>query len=570
MNDNDAKKELENNHVEVVEGVSSAYQTPVKPAAITNDEKIRQQKIINAKKSQAAFEKLVQEEKNNEIKRRQEQERYIKEIEIKNQQKLKQEELRKQKEEQEDRKSLEKLKNIKQKQNSSSLWQKLNANIEFKKYSKQERLRLEAKRIALQSEFSEASKNNDETSVRLSKAIIFDYLAKDPAGVIKSGKIEAYSRVDVYSFLLAEGYEIYDISVSKSNKDIVLFPHVIKMNKLIFYLSQLSAYLKSGIALADAVKIIMNQTKTTSEKQIWWAVYYNLSMGDNLSTALAKRGGTFPALLINMIKTAEMTGNLSETLDDMVDYYTEADRTTRDMKTALIYPTFILIFALCVVIYILTSVVSQFKSMFDQLGAEIPTITRITMSLSDFLTKNLLTIAITIVIVNLIIIILYRNVKAVRMALQKLSMHMPIFGNIIIYKEITIFTKTFANLLNHNVFITDSISVLNNITENEVYKKLIHNTSKNLAKGEPISLAFKDQWAFPPIAYQMLLTGEKTGRLGPMMEKVSEYYSEQHRTLINRMKSLLEPIMIIILAVIVGIILLSVVVPMFSLYKDMG
>src|SRR5574344_1070082 len=100
MNDNDAKKELENNHVEVVEGVSSAYQTPVKPAAITNDEKIRQQKIINAKKSQAAFEKLVQEEKNNEIKRRQEQERYIKEIEIKNQQKLKQEELRKQKEEQ--------------------------------------------------------------------------------------------------------------------------------------------------------------------------------------------------------------------------------------------------------------------------------------------------------------------------------------------------------------------------------------------------------------------------------------------------------------------------------------
>lgn len=99
-----------------------------------------------------------------------------------------------------------------------------------------------------------------------------------------------------------------------------------------------------------------------------------------------------------------------------------------------------------------------------------------------------------------------------------------------------------------------------------MYKKLIYDTAKNLTKGEPISKAFKDHWAFPNIAYQMLITGEKTGRLGPMMERVSNYYQEQHRTIINQMKTLIEPVMIVTLAVIVGGILLAVIIPMYGMY----
>ena len=145
-------------------------------------------------------------------------------------------------------------------------------------------------------------------------------------------------------------------------------------------------------------------------------------------------------------------------------------------------------------------------------------------------------------------------------------MKFPLFGKMIIYKEMMIFTKTFANLINHNVFITDSMDVLSKITENEVYKKLIYDTAKNLTKGDTISKAFKDHWAFPNIAYQMLLTGEKTGRLGPMMERVSKYYQEQHRNIINQMKSLIEPILIVSLALIVGGILLAVIIPMYGMY----
>ena len=149
-------------------------------------------------------------------------------------------------------------------------------------------------------------------------------------------------------------------------------------------------------------------------------------------------------------------------------------------------------------------------------------------------------------------------------------MNIPIIGKIIIYNEITMFTKTFASLLNHNVYITDCMEVLSKITNNEVYKMLIFDTITNLARGEAISNSFKNHWAFPVIAYEMILTGEKTGQLGPMMDKVANYYQEQHKNAVNQIKAFIEPVMIIVLAVIVGVVLLSVVLPMFDMYQQIS
>ena len=151
---------------------------------------------------------------------------------------------------------------------------------------------------------------------------------------------------------------------------------------------------------------------------------------------------------------------------------------------------------------------------------------------------------------------------------QWILMHIPVVKDIIIYKEVIMFTKTFASLINYEVFITDSMEILGKITTNEIYKTLIRDAVVNLSNGNGVSLAFKDQWAFPVIAYEMLLTGERTGRLGTMMEKVSNYYNTEQKNLIAQLKSLIEPIMIIFLAVIVGIVLLAVIVPMFNMYDQ--
>lgn len=543
--------------VMVVKEVKSAYDKPEVPPKETDPNVLKQKKFETITRRQKEFEKLVEKARKEEAKKIKEQEKIRLEEERKNNERIKKEfEQRKKEEEKEEKRRAKKEKN----KSKGSFTDKLMKIIKKLNYNKKEELELEAKKSVLDEQF----KNKDNQTARLSKPFLFEYLARNPDGKLEKGTIEALSRVDVHSFLLAEGYEVYDITAATSKHHFVTYK--IKKNRLIFYLSQLSAYLKSGIALADAVKILEDQAKKSNEKKAWKAVYYDLSMGDELSTALEKRKDTFPKLLINMIKTAEMTGNLPETLDDMVDYYTESENTKRQMKSAMMYPLIVSIFAVIVITFILMWVVPQFVDIYADLGSDIPAITKVVIAISDFLKKYLIYILIIVIVFILIYLYLYKNIKAFRKVMQEIAMHIPVFGKIIIYNEITVFTKTFANLINHNVFITDSIDVLSKITDNEVYKQLIYETSKNLVAGESISKAFKDHWAFPNIAYQMLITGEKTGRLGSMMERVSNYYEEQHRAIIAQMKTLIEPVMIVTLAVIVGGILLAVIIPMYSMY----
>ena len=126
--------------------------------------------------------------------------------------------------------------------------------------------------------------------------------------------------------------------------------------------------------------------------------------------------------------------------------------------------------------------------------------------------------------------------------------------------------KTFASLLRNNVFITDSMDILSKITNNEIYKSILYKTIQNIVKGDKISDAFKDHWAIPDVAYYMIVTGESTGELAEMMQKVSDYYQGLHKNMINSLKAFIEPIMIAFLAVVVGGIIIAVIIPMFNLY----
>ena len=148
-------------------------------------------------------------------------------------------------------------------------------------------------------------------------------------------------------------------------------------------------------------------------------------------------------------------------------------------------------------------------------------------------------------------------------------MHIPVIKDVIIYSEVVTFSKTFSSLLANNVFITDSMDILSKLSNNEIYKDLIYKTIENLGKGEKLSIAFKNHWAFPIPAYEMLVTGEKTGQLPEMMAKVASYYQEEQENIVARLKTFIEPILIVFLTVIVGIIILSIIVPMFSMYESM-
>lgn len=404
------------------------------------------------------------------------------------------------------------------------------------------------------------------------KKVMYKYVAKDPDGKIIKGYFPAYSKVEVHSFLLSEGNEVYSIETNKWIQKIygdgTTNNHFkIKTRDLIFFCTQLSTYIKAGIPLVEALKILSHQFQKKSYARIFRTMIYDLTMGDNFSTAMEKQGEAFPRLFINMVKASEMTGELPEVLDDMADYFTETDKTRKQMITAMTYPAIIFVLAIAAVVFIMVYVVPQFVKIYEGIdGAEIPAITIFVMNLSDFLQSNYLYLIIAVCMFILLFVYLYKNVKAFKTLIQWILMHTPIVGNVIIYNEVTMFTKTFASLLAHNVFITDSMEILNKITNNEIYKMLILDTITNLAKGEKISLAFKDHWAFPIPAYEMITTGERTGQLAEMMSKVSAYYQELHRNAVTRIKVFIEPALILFLTFTVGGIVLSIVIPMFSFY----
>ena len=412
----------------------------------------------------------------------------------------------------------------------------------------------------------------EDDVVRSDKKRTYIYEAKDKGGRFIKGKFDAFSKIDVHSFLLNEGYEVYSIKTS-SWINFLYGSSTISADKynkkdLIFFLTQLSTYLKSGIPLIDSIRIFAKQERKSGKQKILQSIVYELVMGESFSNALDKQGKSFPRLLVNMVRSAEMTGELPETLDDMADYYSTLEKTRKQMISAMMYPSIIFVMSIAIMTFIMLFIIPQFVDIYADIGADIPWITKLVIDISDFLGKYYLLVFGGIALVIGIFILLYKKIKLFRMIVQYITMHIPVFGKIIIYNEVTTFTKTFASLLNHNVFITDSMEILSKITNNEVYKALIYDTMTNLSKGESISLAFANHWAFPVVAYEMLLTGERTGELGPMMSKVSVFYQEQHANLITQMKSFIEPIMISFLAFIVGGLLLAVVVPMFSMYSQ--
>lgn len=400
--------------------------------------------------------------------------------------------------------------------------------------------------------------------------VVYEYVAKNPEGKVVKDYFEAFSKVEVHSFLLSEGYEVYKIRTSKMiqlfHGNIGTNNTKIKIKDLIFFLTQLSTYIKAGIPLVDALKILEKQYKNKSYQRIFNTMVYDLTTGDNFSVALEKQGKAFPRLLINMVKASELTGELPEALDNMAEYYTETNKTRQQMITALTYPTIVLVIALAVITFIMMYIVPKFVDIYASMdNSAIPGITIFVLNISHFLEKNILWLFFGFILFVLLFVWLYHNVKVFRMIVQLGIMKLPVFGDIIIYNEVTMFTKTLSTLLSHNVFITDSMEILNKITNNEVYKMIILDTINNIAKGEKISLAF-NHWAFPIPAYEMIVTGEKTGQLPQMMDKVSAYYQELHRNSVSRIKTLLEPTLIVFLTVVVGIIVLSIVIPMFNIY----
>lgn len=420
---------------------------------------------------------------------------------------------------------------------------------------------------SVKSQDGRVSKN--ETTLPDMNKITFRYKYKNQKGKMKTATFDAYNMEQAKNYLLSEGYNLVSIEPLKKgslNFDIVL-TSPIKTSDMAFALTQISTYLKAGISLIDAYRILAKQATNPTIRKIYDMIVFDLLSGETLSESLSKQPKVFPKLLINMIKSAELTGDLPPILDDMADYFTSIDNTKREIRSAMTYPTIVFIMAIAVIVFVLEYVVPQYVEMFSSWSSDLPAITVMTINFSNFIRNNLIEMIVILMMILLLYVYTFRNVKSFKKLMQFIYLKIPVVKKIIMYSEVSMFAKTFASLLNHGVFITDSMDVLMKVSDNEIYKGIIAKTVRNLNRGGKISEAFKDSPYIPIVAYEMIVTGESTGKLGTMMEKVATYYEGQYRTATTQIKSLVEPILIVFLTFTVGLIIIAIIVPMFEMYQ---
>ena len=223
----------------------------------------------------------------------------------------------------------------------------------------------------------------------------YRYKAKNAKGKIVSGTFDAYNIEQAKRFLTSQGLQLTEIT-ERGKYDIDLsFGKVLSTGDLSFALTQLATYIRSGIPLIDSVKILAKQSEKPAKKKVFDMVVYDLLAGDDFSTALSKQSKVFPKLLINMTRSAELTGDLPKVLDEMSDYYTSMDKTKKEIKSAMTYPTVVFLFSVIVVAFVLIWVVPQYVSMFEGMDAELPAITVMIIGFSNFFTKICLWISLS-------------------------------------------------------------------------------------------------------------------------------------------------------------------------------
>ncbi|OZU89724.1 type II secretion system protein F [Virgibacillus indicus] len=396
----------------------------------------------------------------------------------------------------------------------------------------------------------------------------FQYSGKRISGQKTKGKIEADSKKTALLQLEKNGLIIFDIDETKPwNKDIILNKKV-KNKDFVIFLRQYVTLIHAGISISDATKTMMKQTENYALRNALTDIDKQLDQGEALSKAAERHPKVFPDLLVNMIHAGEASGKLDDILNQMADYYEKEYRNKQKVVSALLYPTVVGIITLFLSIFLLVFIVPQFVSMFNSFGEEIPAYTQFILSLSDWV-GAFWWVLIVFVLLGLVVYKYLLEKEAFVYGIDRFKMKFPFLG-VLVHKGVLVrMTQTLSTLLNSSVPILQSVEITEKVVGNRVIQKVLMESRRSLESGESITVPMKGHWAFPALIIQMMQIGEKTGTLDHMLSKAAEFYEEEVEQLSNRIKTLIEPLMIIILTVIVGSIIAAVVIPMFSMFENL-
>ncbi len=397
----------------------------------------------------------------------------------------------------------------------------------------------------------------------------FTYKVRDKSGKLVDGVFEADSQRSMIDKLREMGYFV--VSVKEEERpsifkiDILEKLRKIKARELVVVNRQLATMIRSGLTLSASLNVLYEQIESQKLKRIMEEVRNDVEGGASFSDSLSKHPEAFSELFISMVRAGEAGGILEEVLERIATLSEEEEELRSSVKTALIYPVVIVLVAIAVVTFLVMKVIPMFAHFFKGRG-ELPLPTTMLINLSNFLRSYWL-YGLAIIIGIVVFLYRYSRTGTGRETLDKFKLEIPILGLIIKKAILSRFARTFGALVRSGVPILESLRIVKEAMGNVIMAKVIDKTCERVNKGENISSSLQESDLFPPIVGQMVAVGEETGALDSVLGNLADLYDRDVSTMVKRLTSLIEPILILVIGGIVAFIALSMYLPMFRMFQ---
>ena len=399
-------------------------------------------------------------------------------------------------------------------------------------------------------------------------ATTYKYKAVDISGKVVEHTHQANTKEEVLKMIRDKGLTPIRIELeeqkSKDVGDISLFQKKVKVKDISIFCKQLYTMLNAGMPLSNALDVLGSQTENKVLRQTIKEVYSQVQTGAMLSQAMKKHRNIFPNLLITMVESGEMTGNLDSVLARMSEHFEKENKINSKIKGAMVYPTVLSVAAVGVVIFLLTFIMPTFTGMFTSSGVELPGPTKLLMAISDAL-KNYWYIFIIVIGGALFIIRRYIKTTTGKRQFDKFKLKIPVVGPSVTKIATSRFTRTLSTLMASGIPIVPAMETSASVTNHQVVIDGMEKVIEDVKKGLSISYLLKNMDFFPPMVISMVGIGEESGSMEDMLSKTADYYDEELDASIQKMLALLEPLLILFMGVIVGFIVISMMLPIFDL-----
>ena len=405
---------------------------------------------------------------------------------------------------------------------------------------------------------------------------VYTYLTKNTEGKRKEGEIRADSLDTAIQKLSATGQLVITLKEVDDTFDflgpfldeiqlsIEKIKNRIPLSNIVFFTRQLATMFAAGLTLERSIQSLGSEEKHRKFQRILNTVGDNIRKGLNLSESLARHPGVFNNLFVAMIKAGEVSGNLNEILEELASYLENLDDTRRKVKSAMNYPIFMVIFLIVMLMLMLLVIIPKFSQVYAQLGAGLPAATKKMIDVSNWFGNNIGFLSFA-VFSFFSFLWLISKTKRGGFLVDSIKLKLPVFGALVEQSILNKFCKTFGILIGSGVPVLETTALLRKIVENKVYEKAIEDASDYIRDGYNISSALRRTEVFPSILLQLASTGEDTGELDSLLDRAADYYQKQVDALVDRMTTLIEPLLILMVGAVIALMVVLTYLPVFHL-----